>query len=97
MPAIIPNIKIDHDPFLSRTFLPYQPHRIQPEDHFHSQATKPYALAQKSVRIGSTSAGSTDTRKAATPRPETSLSGLRTIARTPSSTNSSRQPAPPVV
>src|SRR2546422_2940792 len=52
MNAILPIIRIDHEPALATLFMPYQIHWILAEEAIHAQRKQAFALAEKSVRIG---------------------------------------------
>ena len=52
MSAILPSIKIDHNPTLAKLFMPHQIHWIEAEEFWRAQGKPTFALAEKSVRIG---------------------------------------------
>ena len=56
MPAILPSFKIDDDSMLAEYFMPQQVAWILAEDQLHAQHKQVFALAEKSVQIGWTTA-----------------------------------------
>jgi hypothetical protein len=95
MSAILPSIKLDNHKTLAKYFMPHQLAWILAEDKFHARKQQVFALAEKSVRIG-TSSPITSPSANITPAPNGFSAKAATLVTQPAiATSPGPVPSPP--